>query len=84
MSIFEVLMLVCFGSAWPLSIMKMLKSKSSAGKSQLFLWVLAFGYVCGVLHKVYFSFDYVIILYALNLCLILFDIYLVNHYRKKS
>jgi len=51
MYIFESIMLVCFGFAWPLSIYKSFVSKKTAGKSLLFLIVLQIGYVAGVLFK---------------------------------
>jgi len=38
--IFEIIMLVCFGAAWPLSIYKLLKTKNSGGKSLGFTGVL--------------------------------------------
>ncbi len=82
MSIFEILMLICFGSAWPMSIHKMLKTKRSDGKSIPFLIILAMGYVFGVIHKVKHNFDPVTVLYAVNFVMISIDIYLVKHYQK--
>ena len=32
MSIYEIIMLICFGAAWPFSIYKSLKSKSTKEK----------------------------------------------------
>jgi len=51
MNIFESIMLICFGFAWPISIYKSVVSKKTAGKSLLFLVVLQTGYVAGVLFK---------------------------------
>jgi len=51
MNIFESIMLVCFGFAWPLSIYKSFVSKKTAGKSLLFLLVLQIGYVAGIMFK---------------------------------
>jgi len=51
MNIFESIMLVCFGFAWPLSIYKSWVSKKTAGKSLLFLIVLQIGYVAGIMFK---------------------------------
>ncbi len=81
LSIFEVLMLVCFGAAWPLNIYKSLHSRSTAGKSLLFLFVIDFGYIAGMLHKIIYSFDLVIFLYMLNFLMVTFDIIL--YYRNK-
>lgn len=74
MSPFEIAMLVCFGSAWPLSIYKSWKSKAIAGKSLPFLFVILTGYAAGTLHKVFFSMDGVIVLYMLNFCMVATDI----------
>ena len=80
MSVFEIGMLVCFGFAWPTSIYKSLKSKSIQGKSVLFLYIILFGYLMGMAHKVFYSFDFVIILYAINFLMVLTDliIYYIN------
>ncbi len=76
MSPFEILMLVCFGAAWPFSIYKSYRSKEVAGKSLLFLFVIFVGYVAGTVHKIFFQFDYVIVLYILNGVMVLIDIIL--------
>lgn len=73
MSIFEVIMLLCFGAAWPFSIYKSLKSKSNNGKSIIFLLVVMIGYLSGILHKMFFSYDLVIYLYALNFLMVSID-----------
>ena len=75
-SVFEILMLVCFGAAWPFSIYRSLTSRAIAGKSVVFLFVVLVGYVAGVLHKLLYRYDYVIFLYALNGGLVLTDIVL--------
>lgn len=72
-SIFEIIMLLCFGSAWPFSIYTSYKSKTAKGKNLFFLIVLLVGYLSGVMHKAFFSFDYAIILYILNFFLIAVD-----------
>jgi hypothetical protein len=51
MNVFESIMLICFGFAWPLSIYKSWVSKKTSGKSLLFLIVLQIGYVAGILFK---------------------------------
>jgi hypothetical protein len=81
MSIFEILMLICFGCAWPFSIYKSYKSKSNTGKSVLFLYIIFFGYIAGVSHKLIYNFDFVIYLYVLNGTLVLID--LILFYRNK-
>jgi hypothetical protein len=73
MSIFEIIMLVCFGAAWPSSIYKSYISRTSKGKSLFFLIIVFIGYVSGIIHKLLFHFDWVILLYMLNGCMIVID-----------
>ncbi|NLV92329.1 MAG: hypothetical protein GX030_08050 [Firmicutes bacterium] len=82
MSIFEVLMLLCFGAAWPFSIYKSYTSKSVEGKSFVFLGILLLGYIAGILHKAFYSFDYVIYLYILNFFMVGTDMVLFLRNRK--
>ncbi len=76
MSIFEIVMLGCFGAAWPASIYRSYRSKTARGKSLLFLVVIEIGYVAGMLHKVFYSYDFVIFLYLLNFAMVFVDIVL--------
>jgi hypothetical protein len=82
MSIFEILMLLCFGAAWPFSIQKSWTSKSNRGKSLFFLYVLFVGYAMGILNKLLVRFDGVVWLYALNGLMVGADI--VLWYRNRS
>lgn len=83
MSIFEAIMLLCFGAAWPASIYKSYTSRSTKGKSVLFLAILCAGYVSGILNKVlYFPGDWLVWLYALNLCMISTDLLLYFRNRR--
>lgn len=82
MSIFEVLMLICFGFAWPTNIYKSIKSKSIEGKSVIFLYVVFFGYIFGIIHKILKSPDIVIIFYIINAIMVLVDLML--YYRNKK
>ena len=86
MSGFEAGMLLCFGASWPFSVYKTWKTKSCKGKSLIFLWLVFIGYICGVLHKVLYSRDIVIVFYVLNGALVLADLVLCNIYvaREKS
>ena len=81
MSIFEAIMLICFGTAWPFSIYKSYTSRSNEGKSLFFLLVVLIGYLFGMLHKMIYNFDQVIYLYMLNFCLVSTDVIL--YFRNK-
>lgn len=76
MSIFEIIMILCFGIAWPFSIWKSWTSRSNGGKSFMFLLTALLGYIAGVLHKIYYNPDPVLYLYIINLFLISVDMYL--------
>ncbi len=84
MSVFEIIMLVCFGSAWPFSIYRSWKSKSARGKSLVFLLIVLAGYLAGILHKVFFNFDNVIYLYVANFSLVSIDTALYLRNRKEG
>lgn len=73
MSILEAIMLICFGAAWPFSIAKSIKSKSTNGKSLLFLVVLILGYIAGIANKLLNNNDIVLYLYILNLLMVSMD-----------
>ena len=77
-------MLVCFGISWPISIAKSIRTKVVAGKSPLFMGIVCIGYLSGMIHKVHFSFDWVIILYLVNMILIMIDIMLYFKYLPTS
>jgi len=83
MSFFEMLMLVCFGISWPVSIYKSLKTRIVAGKSPIFMVIVMLGYAAGITHKIIYSRDWVIILYCLNLLLVGADLVLYFRYSKR-
>jgi uncharacterized membrane protein YbjE (DUF340 family) len=82
MSIFEIIMLLCFGAAWPFSLYKSYHSRSTAGKSARFLSIVFVGYIAGILHKVFYNFDGVIVLYSLNALMVGADMFL--YWRNKN
>lgn len=77
MDIFEAMMLVCFGAAWPISIIKSYRSRSSGGKSPVFSVVIILGYICGMIHKVQVEFNWVFYVYLLNTVMVLIDMMLL-------
>ncbi len=81
MSPFEIIMLLCFGAAWPFSIYKSYKSRKNSGKSVAFLYIIVVGYIAGILHKLIYNYDAVIFLYVLNSIMVTIDILL--YFRNK-
>lgn len=82
--IFEVIMLVCFGIAWPFSIYKMLRTKKSKGKSIHFLLVILIGYTAGIFFEYFGERNAVIFLYSLNTFMVFIDLMLTIKYRKND
>lgn len=80
-SSFEVIMLICFGAAWPVSIYKSYTSRATAGKSVIFLFVVLVGYIAGIFHKVLNNPDFVVWLYVSNAMMVVIDILL--YFRNK-
>jgi len=84
LSVFEVIMLVCFGAAWPFSIYKSYISRNNHGKSVLFLLIIFVGYISGIIHKMVYDFNLVIFLYMLNAAMVFIDIGLYFRNKKYS
>lgn len=82
MNVFESIMLLCFGFAWPISIYKSLVSKQTAGKSLMFLVVLQIGYVAGVLFKLTEYWNHLKInpdeTMSINLCLYILNFIMIT------
>ena len=84
-SIFEILMLLCFATAWPFSIIKQLRTMRTEGKSILFSYIVLAGYLFGFINKIVMDeINYVIYFYILDFALVLFDIILYYRYRPKD
>ena len=81
--IFEIIMLICFGASWPFSIYKMLKTKSSHGKSIQFVVLILLGYTAGLLFEYFGERNTVIYLYMFNMAMISTDLALTIKYRAK-
>lgn len=84
MSILEVLMIVCFGVAWPINLYNSFKSKSTKGKNLLFMSFIVLAYVFGILNKLFVSVDVAVYFYILNEAMVLADyiLYFVNRHRE--
>ena len=73
--IFEFIMLVCFGLSWPISVYKSLKSKSTQGKSVVFIVAIIIGYISGIIGKIINDqLTYVLIIYCFNLIVVSVDL----------
>jgi len=79
-----MIMLLCFGSAWPFSIYRSWNSRSNKGKSFFFLSIIFVGYISGFIHKILYSFDAVAYLYALNGIMVFVDMLLYARNRNSA
>lgn len=85
--IFEALMIISFGISWPINLYKSIKTKSTKGKSVVFLVVLMAGYIFGIIGKIITkNITWVFGFYILNLVMISADfvVYFVNKKREKT
>ena len=84
--ILELIMLICFGISWPVSVCKSLRSKSTSGKSVIFMLAVIIGYIAGIASKVVGAqINYVLFMYCLNLVMVCVDlaVYFVNKHRER-
>lgn len=49
--VLEAAMLVCFGLAWPVANLRMLRTRRAEGKGLAFTTIILVGYVCGAACK---------------------------------
>ena len=87
MQIFEFIMLACFGLSWPISVYKSIKSKSTQGKSVVFIVAIIIGYISGIIGKIINDqLTYVLIIYCFNLIVVSVDlvIFFINRKREKE
>ena len=67
--------LLCFAAAWPVNIMKSLRSRTARGRSVGFEILVVIGYLFGIAAKLVDDhISYVIIFYIINTVLVLIDI----------
>ena len=79
MQIFEFIMLACFGLSWPISVYKSIKSKSTQGKSVVFIVAIIIGYISGIIGKIINDqLTYVLIIYCFNLIVVSVDLVLYS------
>ena len=86
-TVFESIMLICFGISWPISVYKSLTSKSTKGTSVVFLFAIIIGYIAGILGKIVsHNITYVLVFYIINISVVSFDtvLYFINKKRENE
>lgn len=82
-SIFESIMLICFGLSWPLNVIKAYKARTAKGTSLPFILLIITGYIAGITAKLITGqINYVLIVYLLNLAIV--SVNLVVYFRNVS
>lgn len=90
--ILEIIMVLCFGFAWPINLIKGIKSKSTKGISPRFYLMIIIGYVAGIISKFmneaymasFAAKWYVLIFYFINLVMVGANlvVYFINRSRE--
>ena len=90
--VLEATMLIMFGISWPFNLAKSIKSKSTKGKSLLFLVLIDVGYMAGITSK-FFSTSFVwktdwwvFAIYVINFCFVTADLtmFFINKNREQK
>lgn len=81
-SIFEAVMLICFGAAWPFSIYELIKTKKAKGKSVKYVVIILAGYISGMCFQYFGDRNAIFFLYFLNAILVSVDLALTLKYRE--
>jgi len=67
LGIFEALMLVCFATSWPFSLVKAYRARTNRSSSLLFMGIVFIGYMFGIANKlVNDDITYVLAFYILD------------------
>ena len=90
--VLEATMLILFGISWPFNLAKSIRTKSTKGKSLLFLVLIDLGYIAGITSK-FFSTTFVwetdwwvFAIYVINFLFVSADLimYFVNKSKEKE
>lgn len=82
-SVFESIMLICFGLSWPLNVIKAYKARTARGTSLPFIMLIIIGYIAGITAKlVTGQTNYVLVVYLLNLAIVSMNV--VVYFRNMS
>lgn len=90
--VLEATMLIMFGISWPFNLMKSIRTRSTKGKSLLFLILIDIGYIAGITSK-FFSSSFVwatdwwvFAIYVINFLFVTADLamYFINRNREKG
>ena len=74
-SIFETIMLVCFGLSWPINVIKAYRARTAKATSLPFILLIFTWYIAGITAKIVSGqMNYVFVVYLINLAIVLLNI----------
>ncbi|MBQ8281205.1 MAG: hypothetical protein IJZ25_02230 [Lachnospiraceae bacterium] len=74
-SLFEAIMLICFGFSWPMNVVKAYKSRTAKSTSLPFILLIISGYIAGITAKIMSGqINYVLVVYLINLAIVSLNI----------
>lgn len=74
-SVFEIIMLICFGLSWPINVMKAYRARTTRGTSLLFIMLIIVGYLAGITAKIITGqINFVLAVYVLNLAIVFMNL----------
>lgn len=80
--IFEVIMLLCFGLSWPITLFKKLRTRSAKSTSLAFMLLILFGYAAGITAKILTSgCNYVFYVYVFNVIMVIANLGATLYFR---
>ena len=90
--VLEATMIILFGISWPFNLVKSIRTKSTKGKSLIFLVLVDCGYIAGIMSKFFStSFDWstswwVFMIYVINFTFVTSDliVYFINKFRENK
>ena len=90
--VLEAVMIILFGISWPFNLAKSIRSKTTKGKSLLFLCLIDVGYMAGITSKivsetfVWATDWWIFAIYCVNFSLVTADliVYFINKNRDKN
>lgn len=74
-SVFETIMLVCFGLSWPINVIKGYRARTAKATSLPFILLIFLGYMAGITAKLFSrQINYVFVVYLINIAIVLLNI----------
>ena len=82
------MMLVAFGFSWPFAIARTYRTKRVDGKSPHFMFIVIFGYLCGIAAHLAEGLDdpklWLVAVYAVDIALVSTDLALYFRYSRRN